>query len=416
MEKPLKGALVYGQSGGPTAVINSSFLGVIEEAKKHPEITCVLGAQQGIRGIINDVLFDISKEDSTELTLLKNTPSAALGSARYKLAEPEADKTDYEKILATFKKHNVRYFMYNGGNDSMDTCNKVSRYLKSVNYECCVIGIPKTIDNDLAGTDYCPGYGSAAKFIATACQEISLDSSIYGKESVVILEIMGRNAGWLAAAAALAGSEHVDLVYLPEVPFNMDEFVSDIKELFLKKKNIIVAVSEGIKDDKGRYIAEYWEANTATAADFGDGFNHKQLGGVGSYLTQVVKERTKAKVRAIEFSLLQRCAAHISSKTDMQEAYAAGQFAVQSAINGKSGFMVAFKRVEGKDFKQATVLAPLETTANAERKVPAGMINKKGNNVTQAFIDYARPLITGENFPPFEDGMPKFARLKLIKK
>lgn len=407
----LKGALVYGQSGGPTSVINSSFLGVVEEAKKHGCITAVYGAAHGIRGIIDGVLYDIGKEDQKELALLKTTPGAALGSVRYKLKHFEEDESDYKKILETFRKYDIRYFFYNGGNDSMDTCNKINAYMKKAGYDCRVIGVPKTIDNDLYGTDHCPGYGSAAKFVATACMEIYHDATVYTTGSVTIIEIMGRNAGWLTAAAGIASyqGKGPDLIYLPEAVFDCEKFIADICRVYEQKSNVLVAISEGIKDKNGKYISEYtFEAE-------GDAFGHKQLGGAASYLAQLCKKHIKSKFRAIEFSLMQRCAAHIGSKTDADEAHMAGSFAVRSAIEGKSGFVVAFERTGGKDYKCTPVLMPLESAANAEKKVPADFINAEQNFVTQKFIDYALPLIQGESIPPFENGVPRFANLKKIK-
>ena len=248
--KELRGACIIGQSGGPTSVINASAYGVIDTALKSGAITQVLGAEHGIMGVLNDRLFDMGLEDPEELRLLKYTPSSALGSCRYKIADPELDDTDYKRILEVFKKHNVRYFFYNGGNDSMDTCNKISKYMEKVCYECRVIGVPKTIDNDLFGTDHCPGYGSAAKFIATTCMEIGKDTDVYNTDMVTVVEIMGRHAGWLTASAALA-TEYgngcgPDLIYLPEIDFDLDQFTEDVTKIMKQKRNVLVAVSEGL--------------------------------------------------------------------------------------------------------------------------------------------------------------------------
>ena len=273
MSNKLTGACIFAQSGGPTAVINASAYGVFITALEAPEITRVLGAAHGITGVINDILYDIDKEDRDELRLLLNTPSSELGSCRYKLADPDVDDTDYKKILETFKKYNVRYFFYNGGNDSMDTCSKVSRYMEKVGYECRVIGIPKTIDNDLFGTDHCPGYGSAARYIATSVAEVCKDTYVYDVGTITVIEIMGRHAGWLAGAASLAAISCAppDLIYLPEVPFDIDRFIEAINRVYAAKKKCLVAVSEGIRYADGTFVSE---AKISTT----DGFGHYQLG------------------------------------------------------------------------------------------------------------------------------------------
>lgn len=406
----LKGACVIGQSGGPTSVINSSVCGAVETALKSPLITRVLGAKNGIEGILNDNLFDFGAEDRSEIALLKNTPAAALGSCRYKLKDSSVDDTDYKRILEIFKKYDVRYFFYNGGNDSMDTCNKVSKYMQSVGYDCNVIGIPKTIDNDLAATDHCPGYASAAKYIATSISEISLDSKVYNKGSVIIFEIMGRNAGWLTAAAALANvtGEGPDLIYLPERVFDVNSFVADVKRVYEEKKNCIVAVSEGVRDKDGRFISEY--GNDIASAK--DAFGHSQMGGLASTLVNIVKNETGYKTRGIEFSLLQRAAAHLASLTDINEAYASGKTAVESATAGKTDMMVSFSCKREGGYKCETVLVPLSDVANAEKTVPDEWINEAGNNVTEGFMNYALPLIKGEPERVTENGLPRFSRLK----
>ena len=286
----LKGACIFGQSGGPTSVINASAYGVIHTALQNPNITRVLGAEHGIKGVLNDRLFDMGQEDPKELELLKYTPSSALGSCRYKMKDPDVDDTDYKRILEIFKKYDVRYFFYNGGNDSMDTCNKISKYMQKVGYECCVMGVPKTIDNDLFGTDHCPGFASAAKYIATSCMEVYQDARVYDTGMVCIIEIMGRHAGWLAGAAGLATAYGAgpDLIYLPEVDFDMDQFLADVDRIYKEKGNCMVAVSEGIHYADGTFVSE---AKTSAT----DGFGHAQLGGLASLLANVVKERTGAK-------------------------------------------------------------------------------------------------------------------------
>lgn len=404
----LKGACLFGQSGGPTSVINSSALGVFEAAMAQDCITQVLGCEHGIRGILNDRLFDMRAEDPSELALLRNTPSSALGSCRYKLANAAENETDYIKILEVFKKHNIRYFFYNGGNDSMDTCNKISKYLLSKNYECRIIGVPKTIDNDLFGTDHCPGFGSAAKYIATSCMEIYHDSNVYDTGTVVIMEIMGRNAGWLTAAAALASSAGAgpDLIYLPETAFDCETALAKINEVYKSRGNCLVAVSEGVIDKDGKFIAEYGAENAPT-----DAFGHKQMGGAGAYIANEVKARYGYKVRSIELSLLQRCAAHCASKTDIDEAYLAGKTAVELATNGVTDKMVAFNRTCDAPYKIEMIPLPLDTVANAEKKVPLEWITNNGTGISDEFIKYATPLIYGETTLQYENGLPKFAHL-----
>ncbi len=410
MEKTLQGACIIGQSGGPTSVINASAYGVIRTALDNGSITKVYGAAHGIKGVLDDKLYDMGEEDAYELSLLMNTPSSELGSCRYKMADPDKDDTDYRRILEIFKKYDVRYFFYNGGNDSMDTCDKVSRFMEKSGYECRVIGVPKTIDNDLYNTDHCPGFGSAAKYIATACAEVYKDAHVYDTGMIVIIEIMGRHAGWLAASSALASLVGCgpDLIYLPERDFDMDDFIARASAIYREKGNCIVAVSEGIHYADGSFVSE---AKTSAT----DGFGHAQLGGLASLLSAVIKERTGAKVRGIELSLLQRCAAHIASKADVEEAFLAGKVAVESAVAGESGKMVAFKR-ECADGKYVCVptLVPLTSVANFEKKVPLEWITEDGAGVKGEFIDYALPLIQGEPERPTENSLPRYARLKKV--
>jgi len=402
----LKGACIFGQSGGPTSVINASAAGVIQEALKQGSITAVYGAAHGIKGMLDEKFYDMSKEDPYELELLKTTPSSALGSVRYKLKKAEEDETDYKRLLEVFKKYNIRYMFYNGGNDSMDTCDKVSKYMQKAGYECRIMGVPKTIDNDLWGTDHCPGYGSAAKYIATSTMEVYHDARVYDKG------MMGRNAGWLTAASALAAERGCgpDLIYLPELPFDLDRFLEKASGIYKKNNNVIVAVSEGIKDKDGKYISEYG----SDLAQSKDAFGHAQLGGLASTLANIIKHKTGAKVRGIEFSLLQRCAAHIASLTDVSEAYMAGQAAVRFAVEGRTDCMVAFERAAGTEYKCNIRLINLTEVANTEKKIPREWINKEGDGLTEEFIKYAAPLIRGESRPPIENGLPRFARLKKV--
>ena len=401
MSEKLVGSCIFGQSGGPTSVINASAYGVIKTALEAEEITKVYGASHGIVGVLNDELFVMDEEDPDELRYLLHTPSSELGSCRYKIKDPEVDDTDYKRILEIFKKYNVRYFFYNGGNDSMDTCNKISRYMKSVG---------KTIDNDLFGTDHCPGFASAAKYIATSCMEINKDARVYDNKMVVIVEIMGRHAGWLAASAALATAygSGPDLIYLPECDFDMDRFLADVDELYKKNGKVFVAVSEGIHYADGSFVSE---AKTSAT----DGFGHAQLGGLAAMLAEIVKNHTGAKVRGIELSLLQRCGAHLASATDIEEARMAGQVAVEKAIAGETGYMVAFERqMEDGKYSCAYRLLPLESVANYEKKVPLEWINEQHNGLKEEFISYVLPLIQGEANVPKEDSLPRYARLKKV--
>ncbi len=409
--KNLKGAVLFGQSGGPTSVINASAAGVFLESLKHEQITDIYGAEHGIVGILNERFFDMRQESEEELLLLKNTPSSALGSVRYKLKKVEQDETDYIRLLEVFKKYNIRYFFYNGGNDSMDTCNKISKYLQSKNYDCNIIGVPKTIDNDLWGTDHCPGFGSAAKYVATTFMELYQDTHVYNTGVVTIVEVMGRNAGWLTAAADLANLKGYgpDLFYLPETVFDLDKFVEDVKRVAKEKDNkVIVAFSEGVKDKDGKYVSEMG-ANLKK-----DSFGHAQLGGAAAILASVVSERLNLKVRPIEFSLLQRCAAHIASGTDIEEAFNAGAFAVKSAVKGETDKMVVFKRKDTKEYAIEYDLMDVALAANTEKTVPLEWIKKDHSGLTKEFAEYALPLIQGPANNKLEDSLPRFAKLKKV--
>ncbi|MCI6659156.1 MAG: 6-phosphofructokinase [Eubacteriales bacterium] len=409
--KNLKGACMFAQSGGPTSVINSSAAGVFLEALKSPEITKVYGAAHGIKGVLDEQFYDIGLEDKKELELLKYTPSSALGSVRYKLKDVSVDDTDYKRILEVFKKYDIRYFFYNGGNDSMDTCNKISKFLNGSGWDCNVIGVPKTIDNDLFGTDHCPGFASAAKYIATTLMEINLDAKVYNTGMVCVIEVMGRNAGWLTAAASLAGYKGLgaDLIYLPEVAFDVDKFVSDVEDVLAKNDNKCIAVvSEGIKLADGRYVGEF----TASKTDL---FGHAQLGGVGQMLANVIKEKTGIKTRAIELSLMQRCGAHLASKVDVEEAFGAGAEAVKAAVSGETDKMVCFERdMSTGHYVCKYKLLPLELAANTEKTVPLDWITDNGTALSDKFVEYALPLIQGDAKAPLEDGLPRFAKLKKV--
>lgn len=409
--KQLKGAAILGQSGGPTSVINSSAAGVFIEALKQDCITNVFGAKHGIKGILNEEFYDISKEYIEELKLLRTTPSSDIGSVRYKLKDLSEDDTDYKRLLEVFKKYDIRYFFYNGGNDSMDTCNKVSKFFKDSGYDCICMGVPKTIDNDLAVTDHCPGYGSAAKYVATTLMEIKRDVYVYEQPMVCVCEIMGRNAGWLTAASQLACEAGCgpDLIYLPEIAFDIDKFMDRVGELMNKNKHVLIAVSEGIKTKDGKYIPELFKTLDT------DSFGHAQLGGTASVLADQIHNKFKVKVRAIEFNLMQRCAQHLASKTDIIEAYNAGKMAVKYACKGVTDKMVGFTRtyVNGK-YKCNYTLIDLALVANDEKKVPLDWINPDGSGLNHKYVEYAMPLIQGDMKAPLENGLPRFARLNKI--
>lgn len=406
--KNLKGRCVFAQSGGPTTVINASIAGGLLEALENESVTGVLCAHHGIKGVLDEDFFDISLEDKAELEALKHTPASAFGSVRYKLKNPAEDDTDYRRILEVFKKYDVRYFFYNGGNDSMDTCDKISKYMQKSGYDVNVIGIPKTIDNDLCGTDHCPGYGSAAKYIANSIMEINRDASIYPSPLVVVVEIMGRNAGWLTAASKLASVNGfgADLIYLPETPFSYEKFLSDVKTVVDAKKYCVVAVSEGIRFENGKYVGEDQSST--------DVFGHSQLGGVCSILKAKAKS-LGLKCKAVELNILQRCAAHCASDTDIEESFNAGRQAVKKAVNGETDKMIAFRRKPGETYEIEYVAEPLSSAANAEKRIPAEWITADGTNLTDDFVAYALPLIAGEPNRRLKNGLPEYAKLKNIK-
>lgn len=409
----LKGNLIFGQSGGPTSVINASAAGVFIEALKYGDtIEKVYGAHHGIAGILNEDFFLMNEEESEELELLKYTPSSALGSVRYKLADPAKDDTDYKRMLEVFKKYNIRYFFYNGGNDSMDTVNKISQYMEEHGWEMRAMGVCKTIDNDLVGTDHCPGYGSAAKYVATTLTEVYQDATVYDSPQITVVEIMGRHAGWLAASAALArvAGFGPDLIYLPEVPFTVEQLYKDVDKVLEKKNKVIIAVSEGVSDADGVFLAE------SIGAIEVDSFGHKQLSGTGAVVEDLLKERYDVKIRTLEFSLMQRAAAHLASATDIEEAFNCGAVAVNEAVNGKTGYMVGLERnYDTAAYDVSYALIPLAEVANAEKAFPSEWINEEGNNVTDDYIDYALPLIQGETEMPKINGLPRFARLKKVQ-
>ena len=409
MEK-LKGSLLFGQSGGPTSVINASAYGVFSEAFNHDCITRVLGAHYGIKGILDDDLFDINSESREELELLKTMPSSALGSVRYKLKPFEEDETDYKRVLEIFRKYNVRYFLYNGGNDSMDTVCKIGAYLKAHGYKCNVVGVPKTIDNDLMYTDHTPGYGSAAKYIATILKEVICDSSVYNIRSVTVAEIMGRHTGWLAGAASLAAGADCngpDIILLPERPFDENVFLEKVAQLEKDRHNVIIAASEGVKNKDGVFLCDL----VSTAGQL-DAFGHKAiLSGTSRYLADLIHVRLGCKTRAIEFSTLQRCASHLASRTDITEAYQVGGASVEAAYRGETGKMCAIRRISDMPYRTETEMVDVQKVANLEKRVPDDWISPDGMHVTEAFHRYARPLIQAELTPIYIDGVPRHLHL-----
>ena len=404
----LHGNAVVGQSGGPTAAINATLSGVIKgalEAKEEGIIGTLYGMRNGIEGFLKENLIDLFDvfENAHDLSTLEATPAAALGSCRRKLKSHEEDAETYAKILEILKKYDIRYFFYIGGNDSMDTVLKLSRYAASHDYELRVVGVPKTIDNDLMATDHTPGFGSAAKFVATTVKEIIRDINVYTMDAVTIVEIMGRDAGWLTASSALASLNGAgpDLVYLPERVFDTDTFVSDVKERLKDHPAILVAVSEGIRFADGEYVG----AGTQSGAV--DVFGHKYLAGTGKVLESIVKNSIGCKVRSVELSLTQRCASHISSLTDINESVMVGKGAVKAATEGRTGVMMTIDRAEGDEYATTVGCADIAGIANAIKTVPAEYINEAGNGITEAGIEYLKPLIMGELELEYEMGLPK---------
>ncbi|MCE5272979.1 6-phosphofructokinase [bacterium] len=404
----IKGNALVAQSGGPTAVINASACGVIQEALKHPQIQGIYGSHNGILGVLREELFDIRAESPETVELLKTTPSAAIGSCRHKLKSLEKSRADYERVLEVFQAHDIRYFFYAGGNDSMDTAAKIKDLSAQLNYEMVVMGVPKTIDNDLAFTDHCPGYGSVAKFIATSAMEAGRDTeSLYTFDTCAVLETMGRNAGWIAAAAALARRTPEDaphLIYVPEVPFSREQFVQDVKRVHGELGRCFIVASEGMKWDNGRYVAE------DTSALAKDSFGHAQLGGVAQVLKSIIEGELGLKTRWMMQGLTQRNAMHFASRTDRDEAYICGAEAVCRAVAGTSGYMVTLERVSTSPYRMETGLAKLEEVANGEKKLPREWMNEAGNFPTTEFVEYLKPLVQGEVEVPVKDGLPYFMR------
>ncbi len=405
----LHGNAVVGQSGGPTAAINATLAGVIRgalSAKADGVIETLYGMRNGIEGFLNENLINLTEifEDENKIKILEQTPSAALGSCRKKMKSPDAEPETYEKLIEIFKKYNIRYFFYIGGNDSMDTVLKLSQFAASHDYEMRVVGVPKTVDNDLAATDHTPGFGSAAKFVAVTMKELIRDISVYSMKAVTIVEIMGRDAGWLTTAAALpviSGGKGPDLIYLPERTFDPDRFIEKINELQADHPALIVAVSEGIKFPDGRYVGEGLGGRKV------DAFGHVALSGAAKVLEDLVKEKVGCKVRSIELNLPQRCAAHIASKTDIDESVGVGSAAVKYAVEGKTGIMATIDRAEGEAYSATFGAANIAEIANAVRGVPDEYINETADGITEAGLNYLKPLIMGEVDVIYDNGMPE---------
>ena len=409
----LKGNAVVGQSGGPTAAINATLSGVIRgcaEANKNGIINVLYGMKNGIEGLLSEKLTDLSSryDDEEWLATLEATPAAALGSCRKKLKSHTEDAETYKKLLEIFKKYDIRYFFYIGGNDSMDTVLKLSDYAKNNNYELIVVGVPKTIDNDLMATDHTPGFGSAAKFVATTVTEIFRDVNVYTVKAVTIVEVMGRDAGWLTASSALANlvDEGPDLIYLPERAFDTDEFIADVKTAMEKNPAVLVCASEGIRFADGEYVGSGGQSGAV------DAFGHKYLSGTGKVLESIVKERLGCKVRSIELSLPQRCASHIASKADIDESVGVGKSAVMAALAGNTGVMATIEREQNENYAVTYGIADIRTIANEIKTVPMDFINERGNGVTEKCMEYLKPLIVGENKVKYENGLPKHVVIK----
>ena len=407
----MKGNVIVGQSGGPTAVINSSLAGVYKTAKDRGARK-VYGMLHGIQGLLEEKYVDLSEHIKSDLAidLLKRTPSAYLGSCRYKLPEIKGNTDFYDRIFEILDKLEIEYFFYIGGNDSMDTIKKLSDYAILNGSTIKFMGVPKTIDNDLAVTDHTPGYGSAAKYIASITKEVIRDGLVYGTKSVTILEIMGRNAGWLTGAAALAKGEDCegpDMIFLPEIPFDVDEFMKKIEQLQKEKSSVVVAVSEGVKVADGRYVCELTDN-----IDYVDAFGHRQLTGTARYLAERISREVGCKTRAIEFNSLQRCASHIVGRVDITEAFQVGGAAVKAAFEGETAKMIILKRISDDPYLCVTDLYDVHKIANVEKKVPREWINEAGDYVTPEFVNYVRPLIQAELTPMMVDGLPRHLRLE----
>ena len=407
----MKKNALYAQSGGVTAVINATAGALILEARKNKNIGKVFAAKNGILGVLGEELIDTSKESLSAIESLSYRPGGVFGSCRFKLKDLEISEKEYRRLIEVFKAHNIGYFFYNGGNDSADTAFKVSQIGKKLNYPIQCIAIPKTVDNDLVLTDCCPGFGSAAKYIATSTMEASLDVQSMSETStkVFILEVMGRHAGWMAASSALARTSIEDaphIILLPEITFNQKDFLTLVKQVVAKHGYCVVVVSEGVKNSKGKFLAE---------SNRTDAFGHSQLGGIAPFISELINNKLKMKNHWAVADYLQRSARHIASKVDLEQAQAVGSFAIKYAMAGMNGVMPIIVRHKGSKYKWSIEAAPLSKIANLEKKLPKNFISKNGMNITQKAIDYLMPLIQGESHPPYKNGIPLTREFKLIK-
>ncbi len=397
--------LLVAQSGGPTAAINATLAGVLQGVRASGKVDKVYGAKNGIEGAIKDQLIDLNEivRDTNAMDTLMYTPSSALGTCRYKMKDWRKDEEPYKKIIETFYKYEIKYFIYIGGNDSMDTVDKLSEYCSLNNHDFIIMGAPKTVDNDLNLTDHSPGFGSAAKYIATTISELACDIGAYDIPAVTIVEIMGRNAGWLTASAALSrvnGGAGADLIYLCEKDFDNARFVNDVKEKLAVKPGILVAVSEGVKDSAGNYVSDQMSSGAV------DNFGHKYIAGAARALEQLVRNEIGCKVRSIELNLMQRAAAHIASETDITESLMLGQKALACALDGETGRMAAIKRLSDEPYRVEFVSVPVNEVANHEKIVPMEWITPDGHDVTKELVAYMKPLIQGETNVKYRNGIP----------
>lgn len=405
MPEELSGNILVAQSGGPTTVINASLAGVVTEALNHDCIEEIYGGLNGIEGILNEEFIDLAAESQQTIRGLRHTPASALGTCRFKMKK----EADFERVLKVFEAHNIRYFFYIGGNDSQDTADKISKMADKRNYELRVIGIPKTIDNDLVSTDHTPGYGSVVKHICTVIREMCLDHGAMGNHDLVsILEVMGRSAGWIAAGATLAKrrgepEDPPHIILLPEVAFSPDKFLADIQNVLRKHPYCLIVVGEGLVDEDGNYVS--------TTTTVTDAFGHSQLGGIADYLMGIVQENLAVKVRSAKLGIPQRAAATHASQTDNDEAFLCGQTAVRAAIEGQTDKMVALIRGDSDTYTAETMLVPLSDVANGVKSLPHAWINEDGISLNYQFVKYATPLIQGEVNVPYENGLPKFVKL-----
>jgi len=398
----------YAQSGGVTAVINASAAGVIEACRKTKRIGKVYAGRHGIVGALTEDLIDTSQETPAAIRALRHTPAGAFGSARYKLKSIEQDRAKYERLIEVFRAHDIGYFFYNGGNDSMDTALKVSRIGAELGYPVVCVGVPKTVDNDLPITDCCPGFGSVAKYVAVSTREAALDVASMARTStkVFILEVMGRHAGWIAAAAGLAGKKASDapqLILFPEITFDRERFLAKVKDSVAHNGYCVVVVSEGVKGADGKFLAE---AGTT------DAFGHAQLGGAAPEIARIVKEGLGYKYHWAVADYLQRAARHVASKTDVEQAYAVGKAAVDLALRGHNAVLPVIRRTSSRPYRWTIESAPLEAVANVEKKVPRHFVTADGFGITAACRRYLEPLIAGEDYPPYVDGLPDYVKLK----